>query len=110
MRHNVSSRVCSHAVRYCSRASATKLQTLQVRILAGETKGDVEHFEPYGFTSCPLAGAEGIVAFPGADRSHAVLLVVATAARVSPGSRPGGRDLYARGSEGPAEKRPHHRG
>ena len=40
--------------------SATKLQSLQMRLTAGEVNDDMEHFEPYGFTSNPLAGAEGI--------------------------------------------------
>ena len=57
--------------------SATKLQSLQMRLTAGEVNDDMEHFEPYGFTSHPLAGAEGIAAFLGGDRSHAVVLVVA---------------------------------
>lgn len=57
--------------------SARKLQALQMRLTAGEVKDDLEHFEPYGFTSNPLAGAEGIAAFIGGDRSHGVLLVVA---------------------------------
>ncbi len=56
--------------------SATKLQSLQMRLTAGEVNDDMEHFEPYGFTSNPLAGAEGIATFLG-DRSHAVVLVVA---------------------------------
>ena len=57
--------------------SASKLQSLQMRLTAGEVNDDMEHFEPYGFTSNPLAGAEGIVTFLGGDRSHAVVLVVA---------------------------------
>lgn len=57
--------------------SASKLQSLQMRLTAGEVKGGMEHFEPYGFTSNPKAGAEGIAAFLGGDRSHGVLLVVA---------------------------------
>ena len=57
--------------------SARKLQALQMRLTAGEVKDGLEHFEPYGFTSNPLAGAEGIAAFIGGDRSHGVLLVVA---------------------------------
>ena len=28
-----------------------KMRTLQLRMLAGEVKDNVEHFEPYGFTS-----------------------------------------------------------
>lgn len=57
--------------------SANKLQSLQMRLTAGEVNDDMEHFEPYGFTSHPLAGAEGIATFLGGDRSHAVVLVVA---------------------------------
>ncbi|MBS7558152.1 MULTISPECIES: phage baseplate assembly protein V [Pseudomonas] len=57
--------------------SANKLQSLQMRLTAGEVNDDMEHFEPYGFTSNPLAGAEGIATFLGGDRSHAVVLVVA---------------------------------
>lgn len=57
--------------------AAKKLQTLQLRITAGEIKDGAEHFEPYGFTSNPLAGAEALTFFLGGDRSHAVVLVVA---------------------------------
>lgn len=55
--------------------AATKMQLLQVRLLAGEVKADVEHFEPFGFTSRPIAGAEVIAAFFDGDRSHGVVLV-----------------------------------
>ncbi len=50
--------------------ASSKMQALQMRLTAGEIKDDMEHFEPYGFTSNPLAGAEGIAAFIGDDRSH----------------------------------------
>jgi phage gp45-like len=57
--------------------SASKMQTLQVALLAGETKDTVEHFEPFGFTSKPLAGAEHVTLFLDGDRSHGVTVVVA---------------------------------
>lgn len=57
--------------------AATKMQTLQVRLLAGEPKDDVEHFEPYGFTSNPKPGAEAVALFLDGDRSHGVVVVVA---------------------------------
>lgn len=57
--------------------SARKLQTLQLRLTADEVKDGVEHFEPYGYTSCPLPGAEHLTVFPGGDRSHGITLVVA---------------------------------
>lgn len=56
--------------------AAKKMQALQMRLLAGEVKDGLEHFEPYGLTSHPLPGAEGITAFLGGDRSHGVVLVV----------------------------------
>lgn len=56
---------------------AGKMRTLQIRMMAGETKDNVEHFEPYGFTSEPLPGAEHISAFFDGDRSHGITLVVA---------------------------------
>ncbi len=57
--------------------AAKKLQSLQLRLTAGEIKDGAEHFEAYGFTSNPLPGAEVLTAFIGGDRSHAVVLVAA---------------------------------
>ncbi|MCF7532042.1 phage baseplate assembly protein V [Pseudomonas petrae] len=57
--------------------STGKLQTLQMRLTHGEVKDGMEHLEPYGFTSCPHEGAEGLAAFMGGDRSHGVVIVVA---------------------------------
>ena len=59
-----------------SKASG-KLQTLQIGLLASEAKDDVEHFEPYGFTSRPKPGAEHVTVFLDGDRSHGITLVVA---------------------------------
>lgn len=57
--------------------TALKMQGLQIRLLAGEVKDSVEHMEPYGFTSAPHPGAEGVAVFPGGDRSHGVVIVAA---------------------------------
>jgi phage baseplate assembly protein V len=57
--------------------AATKMQSLQLRLMAGEAKDAVEHFEPFGFTSKPLPGAEHITLFLDGDRSHGVTIVVA---------------------------------
>lgn len=57
--------------------SAKKMQTLQLGLLAGETADGIEHFEPYGFTSNPLAGAEHVTVFVDGDRAHGITLVVA---------------------------------
>ncbi|HCD7552972.1 TPA: phage baseplate assembly protein [Citrobacter farmeri] len=56
--------------------TATKCQSLQVELMPGEPKENVEHLEPYGFTSAPLSGAEGFAMFPDGDRSHGVILMV----------------------------------
>lgn len=57
-------------------SASRKLQTLQLRLTAREVKDNVEHFEPYGFTSNPKDGAEALVAFLGGDRSHGVAFMV----------------------------------
>lgn len=57
--------------------SATKMQTLQVKLLSGEVKDGVEHFEAYGLTARPKSGAEHITLFMGGDRSHGVTIMVA---------------------------------
>lgn len=75
-------------------ANATrKLQSLQLRITAGEVKDDMEHLEPYGFTSCPLEGAEALAGFIG-DRSHGVVLVVSDRRYRLPGLKGGEVALY----------------
>lgn len=56
--------------------AASKMQGLQVRLLANEVKDGLEHFETYGFTASPKTGAEALVLFLGGDRSHGI--VVAT--------------------------------
>lgn len=54
-----------------------KMQVLQIKGLADETLDGIEHFEPFGFTSRPLAGAEHITVFVDGDRSHGISVVVA---------------------------------
>jgi len=53
------------------------LQLATLSMLAGEQKADIEHFEPYGFTSKAHPGAEAIVLFVGGDRSHGIVISVA---------------------------------
>ncbi len=57
--------------------AASKMQGLQLRLLADEVKDNVEHFEPYGFTSNPNGGAEAVAVFLDGDRSHGIAIVVA---------------------------------
>ena len=54
-----------------------KMRVVQVRLLADEVRDDLEHVEPYGFTSEPLPEAEAFALFFGGDRSHGVVFCVA---------------------------------
>ena len=72
----------------CSRASVVRadpskrMQVLQVVVYAGDVRDGVEHFEPYGFTSCPQdapsdgRGAEAVVLDLGGCPDHPVAIVV----------------------------------
>jgi len=55
---------------------ATKMQSLQLGVLAGETVDGIERFQEYGFSSFPFSGAEALVVFPGGDRSHGIAVAV----------------------------------
>ena len=52
---------------------STGIQTAQLSLLAGETK-EMERFQNYGFTSVPIAGAEGLCVFVGGNREHGICL------------------------------------
>lgn len=69
-----------------------KMQLLQIGVLADETvegAGGAEHFQPYGFSSVPLVGAEHVVLFPNGDREHPMVIAVADR-RYRPTGRPSG--------------------
>lgn len=55
--------------------AAGKLQTLQIGLLADESKDAIEHFEPFGFTSNPHPGAEVLTGFIEGDRSHGIVFM-----------------------------------
>ncbi|KPC53033.1 Bacteriophage Mu Gp45 protein [Amantichitinum ursilacus] len=57
--------------------SGSKMQSLQVSLLADEPKDNIEHFEPYGYTACPQQGAEALALFMQGERSHGVVIAVA---------------------------------
>lgn len=57
-------------------ADGAKLQTLQLSVLEGETRESCEHFQPYGLTSVPLAGAEAVALFVQGLREHPLVVVV----------------------------------
>lgn len=55
---------------------ATKIQALQVDLLQGETRDQVERFQEYGFTSNPLPGAEAVAVCVAGSRDHVVVVAV----------------------------------
>lgn len=55
---------------------STKLQLVQLGVLAGEDVDDAERFQEYGFASVPLPGAEAVVVFPNGDRGHPLVVAV----------------------------------
>jgi phage gp45-like len=74
-----------------------KLQLVQVGVMAGETvegDGGAEHFQPYGLSSVPLPGAEGVVLFPNGDRSHPLVVVVSDRRHRPTGGQPGQVTFY----------------
>lgn len=54
-----------------------KMRVVQVRLLADEVRDDLEHIEPYGYTSEPHTDAEAFVLFFDGDRSHGITFCVA---------------------------------
>lgn len=52
------------------------LQLLQVKLLAGEVRDDVERLQNYGFTSVPLPGAEAVMVCVSGDRDHGLVVAV----------------------------------
>jgi len=57
-------------------SDATGIQTVQLDLMANETRSKVERFQEYGFTSVPLAGAEAAVIFMGGNRDHGIVIAV----------------------------------
>lgn len=55
---------------------SAKMQLVQLGVLAGETRTDVERLQNYGFTSVPIPGAEAAVLFVGGRRDHGLVLAV----------------------------------
>ncbi len=53
-----------------------KMQALQLTALDGETRENVERVQQYGFTSVPLAGAEGVAVFVGGYRDHGLVVAM----------------------------------
>jgi phage baseplate assembly protein V len=53
-----------------------KMQGVQVELLSDEVQDDVEHFQEYGLTSHPFAGAEVLFLAVGGNRGHGIAACV----------------------------------
>ena len=53
-----------------------KIRYLQLQTEGGQPLNNIEHLEPYGFTSHPFEGAEGITLAFNGDTSHTVAILV----------------------------------
>ncbi len=53
------------------------MRTVQAEVFASDTRDDLEHFEPYGFTSGVKPDSEAVVISLGGDRDHTVAVVIA---------------------------------
>lgn len=53
---------------------ATKIQGVQISLLDGEVLNNVARMQQYGFTSVPLAGAEGVYLALGGSRDGGLLI------------------------------------
>lgn len=73
---------------------ATKQQLVQLGALVDEDINGAEHFQPYGFSSVPLAGAEAVVLFPNGDRSHPLVIAAADRRHRPTGNDPGVVTVY----------------
>jgi len=93
LRQRVTSMVARGVVKLVS--DAKKLQLLQLGVLAGEVIDGAEHFQSYGFTSVPLAGAEAIVLFPGGDRARPLVVSVSDRRHRPTGGEPGEVTMYS---------------
>jgi phage baseplate assembly protein V len=75
-------------------SDTTKLQTVQVSLLADEARAGVERFQDYGFTSVPLEGAEAIAASISGSRSNLVVLAIDDRRHRKTGMAPGEVAIY----------------
>jgi phage baseplate assembly protein V len=54
----------------------TGLQTIKLKLLAGENRDGIERFQNYGFTSVPLPDSEAVVIFQGGNREAGLVIAI----------------------------------
>lgn len=72
LRNQVANTVSRAVVNLVNNAASMQ----QVQVDAVETIEDVEHFQPYGYSSVPAPGAEAVIVCSGGDRAQAMAVVV----------------------------------
>lgn len=92
LRNRIANSLVRAAVKLVS--DGKKLQRLQVDGFEGGPVDDAEHFQPYGFSSVPMEGAEAIVFFPNGDRERPLVLAAADRRYRPTGGDPGEVGLY----------------
>lgn len=53
---------------------SSKIQKLQLSVLADEVTDKIDRIQEYGFTSRPKAGAQAVILFLGGNRDHGVVI------------------------------------
>lgn len=53
-----------------------KMRVIQAEFLAGDLRDEIEHFEPYGFTSEAKPGAEVLATSIMGDRDHTIAFCI----------------------------------
>lgn len=53
-----------------------QMQGLQLAVLSGEVRDNVERFQEYGFTSVPFGGAEAVMVSVGGNHDHGIVIAV----------------------------------
>lgn len=72
-----------------------KLQLLQVGGFPGGPIDGAAHYQPYGFSSSPLAGAEAVVLFPSGDRERPIVVAVSDRRHRPTGGKAGEVTMYS---------------
>ena len=70
------------------------IQTAQAQLLADEVQDGAERIQQYGFSSVPLAGAEGVLVFVGGNRDHGLIIATDDRRHRKSGLQPGEVCLY----------------
>lgn len=92
LRRRISNTVGRAVIRACNDDGGVQL--LQLEVLRGEIRDQIERLQNYGFTSVPKSGAEAVVVFAGGDRAHGHVVAVNDRRFRKKGMQPGEVAVY----------------